>query len=639
MGFLLNDYSVLTLSCLGTLRVEIKTVIIVKRKDEIGMGKIAELSALFCMDKQSKFQNVIESIRDMMNIDVTMMDNNMIRIAGTGPYADLVNEKIENGTAFGNCLKDGRPFKILEDRYNNDICNNCPRKDSCAEKSLICVPINIEDETIGVIGLIAFNNQQRNILVDKKDLCTKLLRNISLLISTEFSNKLIERENIVLANRLDIVTRYLDQPLVIFSNTGHVLYESAAMKQKLDQLSGGYRHLKHIWSHLSVNQFADKGPDWILEKTVGLGNEKISLMAQLNKVRDMPEEIMVVLQDKSDGLFPDTTGQAGIDKQTTFDHIFGFSKEFEEVKRYAQKAALTGSNILITGETGTGKELFARAVHSASNRNKHPFVPINCSAIPENLFESELFGYEKGAFTGAEKMRVGKIEAAENGTLFLDEISEIPLNMQVKLLRVIQEKEVCRIGSNETRRVNVRIISATNSDLLDCVNRGTFRKDLFYRLNIIPLRLPPLRQRAEEIVAIAEYFMELYAKQFKKRLLGISEDAQKLLIAHKWPGNIRELENVMEFAVIYEEGALISKSTIAKRLRMDRQKQHDSTNDGTASLYSYLQNKEKGYIENMIAAHNRMGSSKTTITNYICRDLDISTATFYRKIKELNIEY
>jgi formate hydrogenlyase transcriptional activator len=225
-----------------------------------------------------------------------------------------------------------------------------------------------------------------------------------------------------------------------------------------------------------------------------------------------------------------------------------------QVLKQVAKVAPTDSTVLIFGETGTGKELIARALHRRSNRAARVFVSVNCAAIPQSLIASELFGHEKGAFTGALQRRLGKFESADGGTLFLDEVGELPMETQIALLRVLQEREIERIGSNRPVSIDVRLIAATNRNLSAAVSAGTFREDLFYRLNVVPITVPPLRERVEDIPALVEYFVERYAKRAGKYMRHISKQTLAQLRAYRWPGNIRELQNVVERAIILSEG-------------------------------------------------------------------------------------
>ncbi len=245
-------------------------------------------------------------------------------------------------------------------------------------------------------------------------------------------------------------------------------------------------------------------------------------------------------------------------KEGTMTEIITADRRMKEIIQLAKTVAQSKATVLIQGESGTGKELIASLIHENSTRSSRPFVAINCAAIPENLLESELFGYERGAFTGAVSSKAGKFEFANGGTILLDEISEMDIRLQAKLLRVIQEGEVDRIGGRKPIPVDVRIVATTNRNLAECVRDGNFREDLFYRLNVVNLTLPPLRERIGDVKLVADHFIGVYTQKNEKTLSGLSPEALGLLETHVWPGNIRELENVVERAVITAQSAMIA---------------------------------------------------------------------------------
>lgn len=283
------------------------------------------------------------------------------------------------------------------------------------------------------------------------------------------------------------------------------------------------------------------------------------------------------------------------------------------------KISKTFSNVLLTGETGTGKEIIAKAIHLNSDYSNNSFVSINCGAIPENLFESELFGYTRGAFTGANPNgRIGKIQQAHNGTLFLDEIADMPLNLQVKLLRVLQEKKIIPIGSNSEIDINIRIIAATNKNLEQMVSEGKFREDLFYRLNVVPLEVPPLRTRKEDIETLSKYFIKKYCTLFKKKLCGISKDALEILSEYNWPGNVRELENAIEFALnVIGEDEIIRIESLPEKIT--------KYNNSLSISNSY---------SNSVFNLNEYYNLSTNEKKEVAKKLGISLATFYRMLKK-----
>jgi formate hydrogenlyase transcriptional activator len=240
-----------------------------------------------------------------------------------------------------------------------------------------------------------------------------------------------------------------------------------------------------------------------------------------------------------------------------FQQIIGTSPALEAVLNQVECVAPTDSTVLIEGETGTGKELIARAVHNLSRRCGRPFIKLNCAAIPFDLLESELFGHAKGAFTGAVAQRIGRFELADRGTLFLDEVGDMPLGLQPKLLRVLQEQEIEPLGSAQTYRVNVRLVAATNQDLASMVEQGRFREDLYYRLNVFPVHLPPLRERPADIPQLAQHFVQQFAQRMNKEIGAVPDETMEALLRYNWPGNIREMQNVIERAVIMSSGSVL----------------------------------------------------------------------------------
>ena len=305
-----------------------------------------------------------------------------------------------------------------------------------------------------------------------------------------------------------------------------------------------------------------------------------------------------------------------------FENIIAKSSKMQRLIELIKVVGKSNATVLITGESGTGKELVARAIHSQSHRRNKPFVAVSCAALPESLLESELFGHEKGSFTGAYAQKKGKFEFANGGTIFLDEVGEMSANIQVHLLRVLEEKEFTRVGGNEPIRVDLRVISATNKDLRKAIEKQEFREDLYYRLNVVNIELPPLRERKEDIPLLAEHFLNKFAMENKKEISGFSPEAMELVLGYDWPGNVRELENAIERAVILAKSSII---TIA-----------DLPQENLSLAYSTTPRKnlkavEKGHIWNIL---------RETGENYseAARILGISRMTLYNKAKEYGFD-
>lgn len=319
-----------------------------------------------------------------------------------------------------------------------------------------------------------------------------------------------------------------------------------------------------------------------------------------------------------------------IEESYNFGNMTAKSKEMQSVFKLSEKAAQVNTTILIIGESGTGKELIARGIHFNSDRAKMPMIPVNCGGIPENLLESELFGYKKGAFTGANKDKKGLFEEANSGTIFLDEIGELPLSLQVKLLRVLQENEIRHVGSSKTMKIDVRVIAATAKNLKEEVDAGAFREDLFYRLNVLPVNLPPLKERTEDIPLLSSIFVEKFNKKLGKNIEGLSASAMALLLRYRWPGNVRELENAIERAIVLAEEPLLQPENLPPDICAEAE---NSVSNNMFEGYS-LKTAQKALEKKMIIkALKETGGNRTKAS----RLLEISHPSLLSKIKTYNI--
>ena len=343
-------------------------------------------------------------------------------------------------------------------------------------------------------------------------------------------------------------------------------------------------------------------------------NDEIRLtIRRLIQSRDLRMENQILRQELSQ-------------RREAFVNIIGSSEPIQKVFSFMEKVIPNKSNILITGESGTGKGLVAQAIHDAGPRKDKPFISINCGAIPENLLESELFGHKKGAFTSANEDKKGLITMAHSGTLFLDEIGELPQALQVKLLHVIQTKELTPVGDTRVITVDVRIIAATNADLMQRVKEGRFREDLFYRLNVIEIRMPSLRERSDDIPVLIKHYLQVYAIESGKAVKDIDYEAMQALLAYEWPGNIRELRNTIERATVLADGEVITIHDLPDKFRT-----LNVEGVSTSSLRQALDNFEREYVRRSLMENK--GNKETTSTK-----LGIDLATLYRKLKKLRIE-
>lgn len=563
-------------------------------------------------------------LSQVLGVDVEIVDSTFVRIAGTGKYKDGINKSMENqGHVYNRVLKTGERYTITEPG-KHEICLECPNYNTCIERFEMCVPINLNNQVIGVIGLICFNDYQKDKILSNIDTYSVFLEQISDLISAKASES-IKNENLAtMASLLKIITDEIGEGVVILDKNYYISHSNKKANEILNIYDGSSlkMNVEFTGNYLLEDQefrVLIKGEEYFLVGSVSdieMGekyryiftfNESKTIKNKINRLTDNGEDIV-------------------------FDNILGTSSKIMNIKKKILKIAKSISTVLITGESGSGKEMFARAIHKASDRRDEAFIPVNCGAIPENLLESELFGYVKGAFTGADpKGREGKFELANKGTIFLDEIGDMPIHMQVKLLRVIQEKEITRLGSNTSVKVDIRIIAATNKDLEELINEDKFREDLYYRLSVIPIELPPLRDRIEDIKIITYNFANKYCKLFNKKFIGIDGDIWNYMLKYDWPGNIRELQNTVEFMInMMDSSGIMTKEALPKKI-MKKTKQNVINSQNNEMLN--LKQIEKQTIKNALHAYGTSTEGK----RLAAIKLGIGIATLYRKIEEYKL--
>ncbi len=486
-----------------------------------------------------------ELIARVVGVDVEVVDASLTRLAGTGPYAETAGESLRaEGETYRHVMRIRRSF-VMETPREHFICTRCPGRELCRETLSISTPIIDGKTVLGVIGLICFTEKDRARVLENREVYAQFIERCAEFIL----HKLHDRAELLRARSfLDIMLKILDvnsRGIIIFNAAGGISYANDVARRDLglsgDNLSGGLPTDVHCKRTGEV--FSD-----LEEFVVTAQGRKTTLMGQMTPLTPPDYHFATVFAFES---LPRLAGRAASlgNAPSGVENLVGRSPAMLRLKEQILQIADSTSTVLVTGESGTGKELVARAVHAASDRRDKPFIGLNCGAIPDTLLESELFGYTGGAFTGASaKGRIGKFELAHRGVLFLDEISTLPLSVQVKLLRVLQERAFTRLGSNRLIEVDIRIIAAANEDLSEAVRQGRFREDLFYRLNVIPLRVPPLRERLGDIALLAEHFLARYSVRFNKPV-SLGPEMPEALAAHNWPGNVREFENVMEFMV------------------------------------------------------------------------------------------
>ena len=579
-------------------------------------------------------QQVCEAMAAVVEIEITVFDSDLQRIAGTGQHKEDVGNKIPPTIAFTQAMETGVPIFIFNPLIDK-ACQDCSLQSVCKEVANIAFPIMSDGRSEGVIALIAFSEGQRHKLVNQQDSYSRFLGKLAELICSKLQEKRVHEELIQASRKLETIVSSLPDGVIFTDIMGTVVSDNPAARKILgfqeNELRGKeFRTIDPL--HPILNTLKDgrviinkeisrdtKGKTrHYLCSTQPIYNEgaimgAIAFLKDYESVRSMVSEV------------------GGYNNFLTLDHLIGDSQSLLAAKDRAKRAAGSDSTILIQGESGTGKELFARGIHSHSRRSKAPFIAINCAAIPETLLESELFGYEGGAFTGAiSKGKPGKLELASGGTLFLDEIADTPLNLQAKLLRVLEEKTITRLGGLRPVAVDARIISATNRNLEEQVGKGEFREDLFYRLNVIPLKIPSLRERRSDIQVLAMHFLEEH-KDADFSVEGLSQAVINAFTQYEWPGNVRELKNAVEYAVSMTDDPVIQLRHIPEKI-----------NAGNASstlkpLHKIRLMRMDEMEELLIKLGVETFGTSDKAKREIASRLGISRATVYRKMSKYGI--
>ncbi|MDI6812830.1 MAG: sigma 54-interacting transcriptional regulator [Desulfitobacteriaceae bacterium] len=576
------------------------------------------------LDVESTVQQTADAIAAALKIEVEIADADLIRVAGTGKYRDLCGYAMDDGFVYQHVLRTGVPV-IIDNPGFNALCQPCTGRGHCLEYSEVALPIRAEQQIIGIIGLVSFDEEQAKRLMDNKTSMLQFLEIMADLLAAKVIETHQNHEREVLTSQLLTVLNLLHDGILLVNEHKAVTHYNTLAGRLLDIDSEREPLLfqllddKKLWKSVELGEpFSGqiKGKrvatqlfcDVIPIKNNGLIEGAVVTLKDIQQVKKLVKEATVN------------------ETETHFSQIIGNCAKMQELKEMALRVAPSNATLLIQGESGTGKELLARAIHQSSNRQGHAFIAINCGAIPENLLESELFGYEEGSFTGARRGgKLGKFELAHNGTIFLDEIGDMPLHLQVKLLRVLQERRVERIGSTRSIPVDVRVIAATHRDLDQMVRTGEFREDLYYRLNVIPLTIPPLRERGKDVPILVRFYLEHYAPLTGRDVTEITPEAIAILSKYAWPGNVRELSNVIEYSVTMAPGRFITPEVLPKRILTEAKPQ-----SGEASLN--LKDREREAIMKALSLTDSDGHKEDA-----AKLLGISRATLYRKIKEYNI--
>ncbi len=589
------------------------------------------------LDMKVFLDNLVATFSIVLDLECTIINANPIRrVSGTGIYKENPDDSNWQNSYAIKVIEEKKPYLVIDTTSHSwaKVGKNS------SYYSVVLYPIAVDNIVKGVIVLASLNKKQQDMIKEKSNELLDYLEKISQLISAKFEQEILLSRFTLVNNQLSTVFESVTDGIVLYSKEGKILQINDRAKAIL-QYNNTIVYEKLINSIFEIGNFVIENKENV-EKQVYLNslgqNYSIMVKAILSYNDDLHSAIIILNDFKEiQGIITQNDNEIN---NYALNNIIGNNIAIKKLIEKINMIANNVSNILLLGESGTGKELFARAIHATSNRKDNPFIAVNCAAIPEMLLESELFGYEDGSFTGAKKGgKIGKFLLADGGTLFLDEIGDMPLYLQAKLLRVLDDKKVDRVGSAKLVDVDVHIIAATNKNLEEMVDKKEFRQDLFYRLNVIPLFIPPLRERKDDILLLADYFINKYNKRLGKNILGLNQDVKEVLLKYEWPGNVRELENYLEYMVSFETNKYIQINNMHYKLKsfylgqdeLEPNFVEDKVSDSSLSLKEQIAIKEREIINNMASQYEK--PLKLNCVKEICKKLDISVASFYRKYK------
>nr|WP_096856536.1 sigma-54-dependent Fis family transcriptional regulator [Escherichia coli] len=579
------------------------------------------------MQIQPTIQRFARMLASVLQLEVEIVDENLCRVAGTGAYGKFLGRQLSGNSRLLRHVLETKTEKVVTQSRFDPLCEGCDSKENCREKAFLGTPVILQDRCVGVISLIAVTHEQQEHISDNLREFSDYVRHIS----TIFVSKLLEDQgpgdNIskIFATMID----NMDQGVLVVDDENRVQFVNQTALKTLGVVQNNIIGKPIRFRPLTFESNFTHGH---MQHIVSWDDKSELIIGQLHNIQGRQLFLMAFHQSHT------SFSVANAPDEPHIEQLVGECRVMRQLKRLISRIAPSPSSVMVVGESGTGKEVVARAIHKLSGRRNKPFIAINCAAIPEQLLESELFGYVKGAFTGASANgKTGLIQAANTGTLFLDEIGDMPLMLQAKLLRAIEAREILPIGASSPIQVDIRIISATNQNLAQFIAEGKFREDLFYRLNVIPITLPPLRERQEDIELLVHYFLHLHTRRLGSVYPGIAPDVVEILRKHRWPGNLRELSNLMEYLVnVVPSGEVIDSTLLPPNLLNNgTTEQSDVTEVSEAHLAlddaggTALEEMEKQMIREALSRHN----SKKEVAD----ELGIGIAKLYRKIKKYEL--
>ena len=587
-------------------------------------------------------QSSMDSITESTGCDAFIMNSVLTVLGGTGRYKEIIGEKCLNNSIFEKALSFGKYLEISNGEHFT--CQTLNKKIINPEDNftIMCYPIKKNEMVLGVVTIIiAYSSNNEKYIFTKSKVMGLLETITELIISKVQAKEYIKRIEII-EQQFEVLYSNMQDGVIVIDNRNRIVKYNYKIEEYLKVKNTTLRGIliSEIFPNIDSSLISNvEGESHIIElenKTSGFAGTGLIIPLLSNNTYNGAKVNLLTNFRIDTSIYRSINSSDDI----IFDDIIGESTAIREAVNLAKKVAPYETNIVLYGESGTGKELFARSIHNYSHSTRDPFVTVNCAAIPETLIESELWGYEEGAFTGANKKgKPGKFEIANGGTIFLDEISEMPLFLQPKILRIIQEKKLVRLGGIKTVNLDVRIIAATNRYLEELVDNGYFRKDLYYRINVLKITLPPLRDRKGDVRILVDHFLDYYSNKTGMPKLTLEPEAVSELDAYYWNGNIRELQNFIEALYCISDKKIISIDVVKTRLQSTIHKQKQkltqlNVTDNNADIeISAISKLIKDEIIKALNLYDNSTSGKAKAA----AALGISPATLYRKIKELNI--
>ncbi|AIQ63482.1 hypothetical protein PSTEL_10730 [Paenibacillus stellifer] len=583
-------------------------------------------------DIQVTIQQIGVAISSVLKLEVEIADHELYRIAGTGAVKSGIWQKMSNEDfVYRECLNTGKPVIVDRPGYHK-LCGPCMHYRNCKEHGEVCCPILLDGRVLGVIGLIAFTNEQRDRLFTDLEAKIEFLDKMAELIATKMKETELLEEQLLAERKMSTLIGYIDNGVILIDPAGECTYLNQAASRLLELPDGQLPDISVVEQCLTpfirdetasrMKRITDSSESDGKLAVVKTGGKYIHLFLTYHPFHEggegQQDGVLVIADPKR---MADVAMKYSEESHKGFDTIIGNHPLIESLKDLLRKTANSYSPILLQGENGTGKEFIAESIHRYSKRKDAPYLTVNCAVLTEKVLHHRLFGDE---------LQNGIVAEANGGVLFLDDIHEMPMSIQLKLLHLLEEKVLWLSGNAKPAPLNVRLIAATDKELDKLVGKGLFRRDLYYKISVIPIDVPPLRARKQDILLLANHFLQEHSQANRKHIRTLSEDVKAILLSYHWPGNIRELSNIIEYAVNFSNATTIGKEHLPASMRNIEL----TTGAVQPTDFTYnLRTLERDTIQRALANVQERGEPKENAAKW----LGISRATLFRKLQQYDL--